>query len=92
MNSKHVQIVICGLLLLHALPGGVAAKSCSAMKKELAELRAEYHEYAKGEGPKGEGVKFERLAEVLDKIIDLKRAMTEIDCKIPPRTPVRTKK
>ena len=85
MNRNPLSIVVWVLVFVVALPGWVAAKSCSAMQKELTQLRAEYHEYATGERDKGEGVKFDRLTEILDKIIDVKRAMTETDCKIPSR-------
>ena len=85
MNIKLIYIAIWALLVLPVCSDSLAAKSCSAMQKELAELRAEYHEYATVEGPKGQGVKFDKLVEILDKIIELKRAMTAADCKIPPR-------
>ena len=85
MNVKYVYIVISCLLMWCAFAGAVTAKSCSAMQKELAELRAEYQDYATVEGPKREGVKFDKLVEILDKIIELKRTMTAAQCPIPPR-------
>jgi hypothetical protein len=87
MNTKLTYTAIWALLVLTASPNSLAAKSCAAMQKELAQLRAEYHEYVTVEGPKSGGVKFERLVEILDKIIELKRAMTSAQpqCPIPSR-------
>lgn len=56
------------------------------MKKELVQLRTEYHEYVTtGKAGKSDGVQFDKLVEILDRIIDLKRQMRESNCKIPNR-------
>jgi hypothetical protein len=56
------------------------------MQKELSELRREYHEYATTAPGSPEKISFNRLVELLDKIIEVKRAMTESNCKVPPRS------
>ncbi|MEJ2717639.1 MAG: hypothetical protein P8182_10940 [Deltaproteobacteria bacterium] len=80
-----MKIAVAVIVAILVLPGTLQAKSCRAMRKELAELRREYHEYANSGREAAEPVTFEKLAEMLDKIIELKRGMRESNCKIPPR-------
>jgi len=81
MTKILASVWLLGLLL----PMQADAKTCWAMKKELAELRLEYHEYANGVTYDFEPITFEKLVEILDKIVKHKRLMRESDCKIPPR-------
>jgi hypothetical protein len=83
---KKVCASLFAAALLAAAAPAVAAKTCAAMKKELTELRREYHQYATSKvNESGEAVNFDKLAEILDKIVELKREMTAEKCQIPPR-------
>ena len=85
---KKVYASLCALLILAVAAPCEAAKSCAAMKKELTELRREYHQYATVKvDDSGEAVKFDKLGEILDKIANLKREMTAEKCQVPPRNP-----
>jgi hypothetical protein len=80
-----LKIAVLVLVVILVLPGTVQAKTCGTMRKELAEMRREYHEYANSGREDFEPVFFEKLIEILDKIIELKRVMRESNCKIPSR-------
>jgi hypothetical protein len=80
-----VAILLCALVPGLSFEGAgrpVEAKTCAQMRKELAGLRQEYHRMA---GDRASKPTFDGLAEVLDKILDLKRSMREVNCKIPNR-------
>ncbi len=78
--------VVASLLLCVVFPGWVSAqKSCGAMTKELHRLRVEYHQTVNSPDAKMRRVGFDELAEILDKIVDLKNEMRKTNCKIPPR-------
>lgn len=86
---KSAFLILCTALISASATSSLAAKSCAAMKKELAELRREYRQYATSKtAGSGEPVKFERLAEILDKIADLKSEMKNLGdkCLAPPRS------
>ena len=85
--KKACAFLIAAILLAAAAPCP-AARSCAAMKKKLTELRREYHQYAiSNAGGTGKAVKFDKLAEIMDKIVELKREMTAEKCKVHPRNP-----
>jgi hypothetical protein len=88
MRSFFPILLGMTLILLPALQCRAAdPKSCAAMQRELVELRREYHTYAKRDGEnRQESVKFDILVEILDKIIDLKRSMRAVNCKIRSRS------
>lgn len=98
--NELLRIVGPALAAVLALQAAVVARPCWKMTKELSELRLEYHLYATGQeqdiGPtqdtrdtqdigQSSEVTFDRLTEMLDKIIDLKREMRKAGCKIRPR-------
>jgi len=85
-NSIGLLVIVAALLAGPVLSEAASGKSCRQMKKELAELRREYHEYATTAPGSPEKISFDRLAELLDKIIELKRAMKEVNCEPPPRS------
>ncbi len=68
------------------------AKSCAAMTKELEQLRLESQTYARSPSARSGGVTFEQLAEILDKIVELKAVMRKSNCKIPERNVPRSGK
>ena len=80
-----MKIALPVLVFILVITVTAQAKTCSALRKELAELRREYHTYAINGREGSESVGFEKLTEMLDKIIELKRVMRESNCKIPPR-------
>lgn len=84
---KKVGAFLCAAVLIAAACPALAARTCAAMKRELSQLRREYHHYAtaKGDGS-GEAAKFDKLVEILDKIVEIKREMTAEKCQIPPRS------
>lgn len=85
---KNILVFVIAAILVAAAAPSQAARSCAAMKKELTELRREYHQYAvSNAGGTGEAVTFDKLAEILDKIVELKREMVAEKCQIPPRNP-----
>ncbi|MFC1835422.1 hypothetical protein ACFL2Q_11915 [Thermodesulfobacteriota bacterium] len=79
-KMKTALAILTAVLLL---PGMATAKSCGTMRKELSELRLEYHQYANGVTE--EEIAFDKLVEILDKIADLKREMQKIECQVRPR-------
>jgi hypothetical protein len=84
--TGKIRALLCFSLALLAVPlapvGRIEAKSCAAMQKELGELRQEYHRTAVSESPKPT---FDVLAEILDRIVELKRSMSGANCRIPDR-------
>ncbi len=85
MNWRVLLISCAILIATPCMNGGAQAKTCAKMQKEIEELRLEYHTYATGGEDAQEKPTFEGLVEVLDKIVELKRAMRESNCKIPLR-------
>jgi len=67
------------------LPGLGVAAGCPSLTKQLARLRTEYQRYVNGPDLKPDGSGFDELAELVDKIVDLKAEMRKSNCKIPPR-------
>jgi predicted phosphohydrolase len=53
---------------------------CKQMRKELTELRLEYHDFAKGNHDTWSEITFKRLCEILDEIVQLKQRMRESNC------------
>jgi hypothetical protein len=80
-----VKVVAGFLFVSLMLPSVAPAASCPAMTKELARLRLEYHRHVNGSEAKSDGAGFDELAEILDKIIDVKAEMRKSNCKVPPR-------
>lgn len=83
-----IKVLAVFLLFTLAFPSlaAAAAAGCPALKKQLARLRMEYQRYATGPELKSDAAGFDELAELLDKIVDVKAQMRKIpNCKIPPR-------
>jgi hypothetical protein len=84
--TKYITALVLLLpLAAESFPAAAQPKSCAEMRKELIELRQAYHRLAGGKDDSGKQVTFDQLAEIVDKITHIKRAMTEADCKIPTR-------
>lgn len=69
--------ILFGVLLL---PYAGRAADCTPLLKELRQLRIEYRRYATGAVPYSGIVEFERLAAMLDEIIELKRKVGRANC------------
>jgi hypothetical protein len=83
-----IKVIVGFLLVTLMFPSlaAAAAAGCPALKKQLARLRMEYQSYATSSELKPDGAGFDELAEILDKIVDVKAQMRKIpNCKIPPR-------
>jgi hypothetical protein len=73
------------LISTFLLPSVAAAASCPSLTKQLNRLRTEYQRYVTGSELKPDASSFDELAELLDKIVDVKAEMRKSNCKIPPR-------
>ncbi|MBI4965665.1 MAG: hypothetical protein HY913_20475 [Desulfomonile tiedjei] len=80
-----IKIATALLLLSIMFPVVASAASCPALTKQLARLRSEYQRSANSPDLKPDGSGFDELAEILDKIVDVKAEMRKSSCKIPPR-------
>ena len=82
INMGSMKKIIIVLLLSLVCPGPAMAvrPDCKKMRKELTELRLEYHDFAKGNHDTWSDITFKRLCEILDEIVQLKQRMRESNC------------
>jgi DNA repair ATPase RecN len=85
MTALYRIVLGAALIAALTLQADAARKPCWELKKELTELRVQYHEYATGLSDELEEVTFDRLAEMVDRIVELKRIMRKSNCKIRSR-------
>ena len=78
-NLKKLAIII---LISFVFSGTAMAirPDCKKMRNELTELRLEYHDYANGNHDTWNEITFNRLCEILDEIVQLKRLMRDKNC------------
>ena len=78
-NMKEIVIIV---LISFVFAGTAMAvrPECKKMRNELTELRLEYHDFANGNHDTWSEITFNRLCEILDEIVQLKRLMRDKNC------------